>query len=176
MTKQVQIYVSCVNASFQRCVVAYSFSGLWRHGLYPNLYTWFLKTIGKYNLPTTEEKTKSNYICGVHTQVIIADCVYMTLYSWLLWTMRYNFVGFTDLASKSLNEVTTVFENTYFTFFSDFKKTWIFRFFFEMTYQTNRKKSEDVQSSIRQNTLVSDHCNSFSSSRSVVRTEPLLNV
>ena len=39
----------------------------------------------------------------------------------------------------------TVFENTYFTFISDFKK-WLFTFFFEMTYQKVVKSHKEVWS------------------------------
>ena len=73
----------------------------------------------------------------------------------------------------------TVFENTYFTFFKIQKKTCHFTFFFEMTYQevvTSRQKFSHRSVKMSTYTSLSDHRNSIPSSRSVVHSEPLLNV
>jgi len=49
--------------------------------------------------------------------------------------------------------------------------------FFEMTYQ-NVVQSQQMFShqSVKMSTSLSDHCNSIPSSRSMIRSEPLLNV
>ena len=69
----------------------------------------------------------------------------------------------------------SVFENTYFTFFSNLKNM-TFYVFFEMEYQkvvkSRYQKFSPPAVKMSSHTLLSDHCNSILSSRSVIHYEP----